>query len=132
MAMAENFNTGQEVCLHSFRQAQRFFPGWSATLIDLPADVLVSEAKSREIEGLWLREPQQFLHDALPRARAFLDRFGDVRGAIVDLRSGPAISARRRSVPGFTPASSADARIALFRVSDYPPARPASNRIIPC
>ena len=46
MAMAENFNTGQEVCLHSFRQAQRFFRGWSATLIDLPADVLVSEAKS--------------------------------------------------------------------------------------
>jgi hypothetical protein len=26
-------------------------------------------------DGLWLREPSQFLHDALPRARRFLDRF---------------------------------------------------------
>jgi hypothetical protein len=70
----------------SARRAQRFFPGWSATLMDLPTDVLVSEAKSCEIEGLWLREPKQFLHDALPRARAFLGRFGDLRGAIVNSR----------------------------------------------
>ena len=55
------------------RRAQRFFPGWDAALIDLPSDVLISEAKSREIDGLWLREPQQFLHNAMPRARAFID-----------------------------------------------------------
>jgi hypothetical protein len=59
----------------AFRRARRFFPGWDATLIDLQADVLVSEQKSRQIEGLWLREPKQFLHDALPRARTFLDRY---------------------------------------------------------
>jgi hypothetical protein len=57
------------------RRAGRFFPGWDATLVDLPADALVSEKRSREFDGLWLREPRQFLHDALPRARAFLDRF---------------------------------------------------------
>jgi hypothetical protein len=34
------------------------------------------------IEGLWLREPNQFLYDALPRARAFLDRFGDLRSRL--------------------------------------------------
>jgi hypothetical protein len=45
---------------------------------DLPTDVLVSEARSRQIEGLWLREPGQFLFDALPRARSFLDKFGDI------------------------------------------------------
>ena len=44
------------------------------TLVPLPQDVLVSEAKSRTYDGLWLREPGQFLHDALPRARAFLVR----------------------------------------------------------
>jgi hypothetical protein len=47
--------------------------------VDLPADVLVSEQGSRQIEGLWLREPKQFLHDALPRARKFLESFGDIR-----------------------------------------------------
>jgi hypothetical protein len=37
--------------------------------------VLISEARPRRYDGLWLREPQQFLHDALPRAERFLDRF---------------------------------------------------------
>ncbi len=65
-----------------FRRARRFFLGWGATLVDLPTEVLISERRSRQIEGLWLREPKQFLHDALPRAHAFLDRFGDLRGRI--------------------------------------------------
>ena len=34
-----------------------------------------SEARSREIDGLWLAEPGQFLYDPLPRARSYLDRF---------------------------------------------------------
>ncbi|WFU15651.1 hypothetical protein [Bradyrhizobium sp. CB3481] len=63
----------------AFRRARRFFPGWDATLVDLPTEVLISEQRSRQIEGLWLREPKQFLHDALPRARSFLDRFDDIR-----------------------------------------------------
>ncbi|WP_035658588.1 hypothetical protein [Bradyrhizobium sp. STM 3809] len=61
-----------------FRRARRFFPGWQASLVDLPIDVLISESRSREIDGLWLREPHQFLHNALPRARRFLDRDGDI------------------------------------------------------
>jgi hypothetical protein len=59
----------------AFRRARRFYPGWDATLVNLPTEVLVCEQKSREIDGLWLREPTQFLHNALPRARAFLDRY---------------------------------------------------------
>jgi hypothetical protein len=31
--------------------------------------VLISETKARTYDDLWLWEPQQFLHDALPRAR---------------------------------------------------------------
>jgi hypothetical protein len=60
---------------HERCKANRWWPGWSCQLVPLPAEVLVSEAKSRTYDGLWLREPKQFLHDALPRARAFLDRF---------------------------------------------------------
>jgi hypothetical protein len=60
---------------HTWKRARHFWPGWDATLVELPVDVLVSEAKSRTFAGLWLREPGQFLHDALPRARAYLNRF---------------------------------------------------------
>ena len=67
----------------TFRRARRFFPGWDAMLVDLPTGVLISEQRSRQIEGLWLREPTQFLHDALPRARAFVDRFGDLQRRLV-------------------------------------------------
>jgi hypothetical protein len=60
---------------HTRRKAERWWPGWKATLVDLPRDVLISEAKSRTYDGLWLREPSQFLNDPMPRARAFLNRF---------------------------------------------------------
>jgi len=58
-----------------FDRARRRWPRWDGELIALPRDVLVSERKSRAFEGLWLREPGQFLHDALPRAERYLDRF---------------------------------------------------------
>jgi hypothetical protein len=60
---------------HTTKRIRRRWPGWSAELIEISKDVLVSEAKSRQYQGLWLREPKQFPHDALPRARAFLKRF---------------------------------------------------------
>jgi hypothetical protein len=60
---------------HTRAKANRWWPGWSADLVRLPKEVLISEAKSREIEGLWLREPKQYLHDAMPRARQFLAGF---------------------------------------------------------
>ncbi|MBV6634209.1 MAG: hypothetical protein KI792_14375 [Alphaproteobacteria bacterium] len=60
---------------HFTAKAQRYWPGWSCRLVPLPTDVLVSEAKSKTYDGLWLREPGQFLHDAMPRAERFLDRF---------------------------------------------------------
>ena len=62
-------------------------PGWDATLIELPVDVLISEPKSRMFDGLWLREPGQFLHDAMPRARAFLDRFPAPSETLLDARA---------------------------------------------
>jgi hypothetical protein len=65
----------QRVMAHCWRRCRTLWPGWDATRVPLPAEVLVSEARSRSYDGLWLREPGQFLHDATPRARAFLDRF---------------------------------------------------------
>jgi hypothetical protein len=60
----------------TFDRARLRMPGWDAALVPLPPDVLISEETSRRIDGLWLREPRQFLHDALPRARRYLGRFG--------------------------------------------------------
>ncbi|WP_376098413.1 hypothetical protein ACE7GA_08585 [Roseomonas sp. CCTCC AB2023176] len=59
---------------HTWAKARRWWPGWDATLVPLPPAILVSEALSRTYGGLWLREPRQFRHDALPRAHAFLNR----------------------------------------------------------
>jgi hypothetical protein len=60
---------------HMKRRANRWWPGWDAELIALPAEVLVSESKSRTYDGLWLKEPKQFLFDAMPRAERYLKRF---------------------------------------------------------
>src|SRR5262249_15282469 len=60
---------------HMKRKANRWWPGWDATFVCLPEDVLISEAKSRTYDGLWLMEPQQFLFDAMPRAQRYLERF---------------------------------------------------------
>src|SRR5262245_23444873 len=52
---------------HMRRKANRWWPGWDAETIELPPAVLVSESLSRQYRGLWLKEPAQFLHNALPR-----------------------------------------------------------------
>ena len=69
------FSRWSRLLAHTTAKAYRWWPGWSAELISLPMDVLISESKSREYDGLWLREPRQFLHDATPRAERFLRRF---------------------------------------------------------
>jgi hypothetical protein len=53
---------------HTYKTARRRWPGWRA-LVELLPEVLISEAMSRTFDNLWLRQPKQFLHDALPRAR---------------------------------------------------------------
>jgi hypothetical protein len=60
---------------HIRRRANQRWPGWDAEVFPLPPAVLVSEIRSRYYDRLWLREPAQYLHDALPRALRFLDRF---------------------------------------------------------
>lgn len=60
---------------HYWKRARHIYPDWDATLQELPGDVLISERKSRSYQGLWLREPNQFAQDALPRARTYLERY---------------------------------------------------------
>ena len=69
------YSRRSELLAHTRRKAARWWPGWQASLIPLPRDVLISESESQTYDGLWLREPRQFLHDALPRAHAYLARF---------------------------------------------------------
>ena len=60
---------------HAWKASRRLWPGWDGTLVTIPRDALISEARSRCFDGLWLAEPGQFLYDPLPRARSYLDRF---------------------------------------------------------
>jgi hypothetical protein len=69
------YSSWERLLAHTRAKANRWWPGWSAELLPLPKDVLISEAKSRAIDSLWLRQPDQYLHDAMPRAKAFLARF---------------------------------------------------------
>ena len=66
----------QKLIGHMARKANLWWPGWHYELVPLPVDVLISEEKSRQFDDdLWLRGAKQYLHDALPRAHRFLDRF---------------------------------------------------------
>jgi hypothetical protein len=69
------YSSWDKLLAHSRRKNGHWMPGWDCTLVELPPDVLISEARSMTYEGLRLRRPEQYLHDALPRARAYLDRF---------------------------------------------------------
>lgn len=69
------YSKRERLLAHYTRRARHHLPGWDATLEELPFEALVSEQKSLAFEGLWLREPGQFLEDALPRAHAYLARF---------------------------------------------------------
>ena len=51
------------------------FYEWSYELVTLPKNVLISEEESKTYDGLWLREPSQFLYNALPRAEKYLEKF---------------------------------------------------------
>lgn len=62
---------------HFARRARQRCPGWSATVVPVTVS-LVHHDEAKTI-GLHLREPRQFLHDALPRARRFLERFDHTR-----------------------------------------------------
>lgn len=55
------------------KRAQRLVPGWEADRV--PVTVSLIDRENAKTIGIDIREPGQFLHDALPRAHRYLDRF---------------------------------------------------------
>lgn len=60
---------------HAVRRASQWWPGWSGDVVNIRTDALVSRRRAREYEGLWMKEPQEFLCDPLTRARRYLQTF---------------------------------------------------------
>jgi hypothetical protein len=63
------YSQPQALLDHTRKRARQWWPGWDATLVELPCDVLVSEEKSRTYEGLWLRTRTILARRAAPRPR---------------------------------------------------------------
>lgn len=60
---------------HAQRRANQWWPGWSADLVPIPPQALVSRQHARDFQGLWMKEPRDYLLDPIPRARRYLQRF---------------------------------------------------------
>jgi hypothetical protein len=60
---------------HTTRRADQQWPGWSAGLVPIRQDSLISNAAAREYAGLHMKEPKDYLFDPLPRTRRYLQRF---------------------------------------------------------
>jgi len=58
---------------HYTKRARHLFPRWEADF--LPVTVSLVNREEAKVIGMDIREPTQFLHDALPRARRYLARF---------------------------------------------------------
>lgn len=69
------FSKAAVLLAHFRRRALRHWPDWRGEIVELNPDALVSERISKSYPGLWLREPDQFLQNALPRAHRYLNRF---------------------------------------------------------
>jgi hypothetical protein len=60
-------------CTNDAHPAQSAIPAKQWALIQ--TDAVVSRRRAREYDGLWMKEPQEFLFDPLPRARRFPQKF---------------------------------------------------------
>ena len=60
---------------HTAHRANQWWPGWSADVVNIHMAALVSRRCAREYEGLWMKEPKDFLFDPLARARRYLQKF---------------------------------------------------------
>jgi len=65
-----------------WRQYKFAYPGWGAQLVRVQGN-LCNVVEMKEI-GMHIRSPDQFLHDALPRARSYLHKYDDLHGYHVD------------------------------------------------
>jgi hypothetical protein len=68
------FSVWSRYWAHTTRRANQSWPGWSADIVSIRQEALVSRRLARTYEGLWMKEPQEFLGDPLTRARRYLQR----------------------------------------------------------
>jgi hypothetical protein len=71
---------------HTVRRANQRWSGWSADVVRIHVQALVSRRHAGQYAGLWMKEPQEYLCDPLPRARRYVRKF---RERAIDT-SGPA------------------------------------------
>jgi len=60
---------------HTMRRANQWWPGWSADVVPIRKQALVSRRHACDYDGLWMKEPQDYLFDPRARARRYLERF---------------------------------------------------------
>ncbi len=60
---------------HYWKRAKQNYPDWGASLVEIQQEALIAEGDSTFQDGLWLRAPNQFYKNALPRAEIYLARF---------------------------------------------------------
>ena len=60
---------------HAVRRANQWWPGWSADLVSITRQALVSRVHAREYDGLWMKERHEYLFDPLSRAMRYVDKF---------------------------------------------------------
>ena len=66
------YNSEKRLLEQIIEDMGKHYPGWHYELIELAEEALISEKLSRTYEGLWLREPGQYLHNPMERAEAYL------------------------------------------------------------
>jgi hypothetical protein len=69
------FSGWSQYWAHAVRRANQWWPGWSADVVHVRTDALISRRHARQYDGLWMKEPQEFLFDPLARARRYLGKF---------------------------------------------------------
>jgi hypothetical protein len=68
------FSEWPQYWAHTVRRANQWWPGWSAAVVSINRRALVSRAHARDYDGLWLKEPHEYLGDPLARAHRYLER----------------------------------------------------------
>lgn len=64
-----------ELLHHMHEKANRWWEGWRLDLEAIPPEALISEEAAHHLDGFQLLAPEKFLHDPIPRARAFLKKY---------------------------------------------------------
>jgi hypothetical protein len=70
------YSSRERMLVHYAKGWSERYPGWNCDIVPVDFDLLNTlELNQRKMKG-----PDQYLHDAIPRGRAFIDRLDHVEG----------------------------------------------------